>query len=298
MTLNVGGGWKNERRNSEGMDPGDADEVAQRIINQDVDVATLQEVWDMDLDQIQDSLNELDPEGNWDIEFQSASHKVRADDDSAGTLHLDQPFGNAIAVRQGDGDLAYQRVDLGDDAKLDEPGDDGSDGRAMIMVAVTTSSGATVNVSTAHTDYEGVSEEAQADQIEDLRETTEEYGGGDPSIITGDLNHAITDDTPQGEALQDYVDDGYTDAGEDVGATSDFGYDRRIDYIFTSDELTAGDADRVQGDSPDHEGEDRDLSDHDGIVVDVDVPAPADRADSPDDGGGDGSGGGSSSGSW
>lgn len=138
----------------------------------------------------------------------------------------------------------------------------------------------------------------QADQIEDLRETTEEYGGGAPSIITGDLNHVITDADPQGEALQDYVDDGYTDAGEDVGATSDFGYDRRIDYIFTSDELTAGDADRVQGDSPDHEGEDRDLSDHDGIVVDVDVPASADRADSPDDGGGDGSGGGGSSGSW
>ncbi|MDQ3095386.1 MAG: hypothetical protein M3Q82_05440 [Actinomycetota bacterium] len=120
-----------------------------------------------------------------------------------------------------------------------------------------------------------------------------------PSIITGDLNHVITDADPQGEALQDYEDAGYDDAGAEVGATSDFGHGRRIDYVFTSDELTAGDADRVQGDSPDHEGEDRDMSDHDGIVVDVDVPVPADGADSPDDGGGVGSGGGGGgSGSW
>ena len=33
MTLNAGGGWKNELFNSDGMDPGDVDELARRIAN-------------------------------------------------------------------------------------------------------------------------------------------------------------------------------------------------------------------------------------------------------------------------
>jgi len=86
---------------------------------------------------------------------------------------------------------------------------------------------------------------------------------------------------PVNEAIDGLVTEhGYTDAG-DVGPTSDYGHGRRIDFIFTSDGIGVGTPERVQGDSPDKEGEDRDLSDHDGMVVDVEIPVPADGGGDP-----------------
>ena len=286
MTLNVGGGWKNELFNSDGMDPGDVDELARRIANHDVDVATLQEVWAMDVPELERQLEQITGD-DWDLHFAQASTKVRCDDDNWGTLHLDQPFGNVVAVRLGDG---VARSELVGEQKLDAPGDDGSDGRVAISVRVFTDDGASVDVVTAHTDYGDISEQARARQIEDLRTFAEEGADGRPVIITGDLNDTIGDDDPSSRALRDYVGEhGYADAG-DIGATSDFGDGRRIDFIFTSSGIDAGTPGRVQGHSPDQEGADRDLSDHDGIVVDVQVPVA-------DEGVGTGGGGGGS-GSW
>lgn len=268
MTLNVGGGYKNEPYNSDGMDPGDVDELARRIANQEVDVATLQEVWQMDLPELERQLEQITGD-DWDLHFAQASTKPRWDDDWAGSFYLNQPFGNVIAVRNGDGVAGSQLVG---EQKLDAPGDDGSDGRVAISVRVFTDDGASVDIVTAHTDYGDVSEEARAQQIEDLRTFAEAGADGRPVIITGDLNDTIGDDDPSSRALQDYVDGhGYTDAG-DVGATSDYGHGRRIDFIFTSEGIDAGSPERVQGDSPDEGGEDHDLSDHDGIVVDVQIP--------------------------
>lgn len=268
MTLNVGGGWKNELFNSDGMDPGDVDELARRIAGQDVDVATLQEVWAMDVPELERQLERITGD-EWDLHFAQASTKVRCDDDNGGTLHLGQPFGNVVAVRLGDG---VARSELVGRQKLDEPGDDGSDGRVAISVRVFTDDGASVDIVTAHTDYGDVSEQARARQIEDLRTFAEQGAHGGPVVVTGDLNDTIGDDDPSSRALRDYVaQHGYTDAG-DVGPTSDFGDGRRIDFIFASNGLETGTADRVQGDSPDQGGEDRDLSDHDGIVVNVRIP--------------------------
>ena len=112
--------------------------------------------------------------------------------------------------------------------------------------------------------------------VEDLRSFAEHGAGARPVIITGDLNDTISNDDPASRALRDYVyEHGYTDA-DNVGPTSDFGHGRRIDFIFTSDGIDSGRPGRVQGHSPDEEGADRDLSDHDGIVVDVDIPVVAD----------------------
>lgn len=297
MTLNVGGGYKNEPGNSDGMDPGDVDELARRIASQEVDVATLQEVWQMDLPELERQLEQITGD-EWDLHFAEASTKVRTDDNAlssgwfglggiAVSTHYNEPFGNVVAVRLGDG---VARSELVGTRKLDAPGDDGSDGRVAISVRVFTDDGASVDIVTAHTDYDGVNEQARAQQIEDLRTFAEEGADGRPVIITGDLNDTIGDDDPSSRALRDYVGEhGYADAG-DIGATSDFGDGRRIDFIFTSSGIDAGTPGRVQGHSPDQEGADRDLSDHDGIVVDVQVPVA-------DDGVGTGGGGGGS-GSW
>ena len=126
--------------------------------------------------------------------------------------------------------------------------------------------------------------------VEDLRSFAEHGAGARPVIITGDLNDTISNDDPASRALRDYVyEHGYTDA-DNVGPTSDFGHGRRIDFIFTSDGIDSGRPERVQGHSPDEQGPDRDLSDHDGIVVDVEIPL-ADGAV------GSGAGGGSA-GAW
>jgi endonuclease/exonuclease/phosphatase family metal-dependent hydrolase len=268
MTLNVGGGAGNMVYKSDGMDPGDVNELALRIANEGVDVATLQEVWKMDLPELERQLEHITGD-DWDLHFAQASTKVRSDDDWAGTVYPNQPFGNVIAVRKGDG-VTHSEV-VGEQ-KLDAPGDDGSDGRVAISVRVYTDDGATVDIATAHTDIDGVTPEARGQQIEDLRKFAEQGANGGPVIITGDLNDVIGNDDPSSRALRDYVDvHGYTDAG-DVGPTSVFGHGRRIDYIFTSGGITAGAPQRVEGDSPDKAGEDHDLSDHDGIAVDVQIP--------------------------
>lgn len=282
MTLNVGGGHGNAPYESDGMDPGDVDELAQRIASQDVDVATLQEVWQMDLPELERQLERITGD-EWDLHFAEASSKVRSDDDWAGTIFFDQPFGNVIAVRRGDGVTGSELVGT---QKLDAIGDDGSDGRVAISVRVFTEDGGSVDIATAHTDYGDVSEEARAQQIEDLRTFAEAGAGGRPVVITGDLNDTRGSDDPSSRALDAMVTEhGYTDAG-DIGATSDYGNGRRIDFIFTSDGIDTGTPGRVQGDSPDKAGEDHDLSDHDGIVVDIELPATQPTTDAGGGGGG------------
>jgi len=277
LNLNAGGGFGNMVYQSDGMDPGDVDELAQRIADGDADVATLQEVWEMDLPELERQLERLTGD-EWDLHFAEASTKARADDDWAGTVYFDRSFGNVVAVRRGDGVIASELVGT---QKLDAPGDDGSDGRVAISVRVYTENGGTVDVVTAHTDYGGVGDEARAQQIEDLRRFAEAGADGGPVIITGDLNATRSGGEPVNEAIDGLVTEhGYTDAG-DVGPTSDYGHGRRIDFIFTSDGIGVGTPERVQGDSPDKEGEDRDLSDHDGMVVDVEIPVPADGGGDP-----------------
>jgi endonuclease/exonuclease/phosphatase family metal-dependent hydrolase len=281
MTLNVGGGHGNALWESDGMDPGDVDELAERIAAGDVDVATLQEVWQMDVEELEEKLEELTGD-DWDMHFVQASTKVRCDDDLAGTVHLDQPFGNLIAVRRGDG-VAYSEL-VGTE-KLDEPGDDGSDGRAAVSVRVYTENGGSVDVATAHTDTSGDidDDEARAHQIEQTQQLAESIASGGPTIVTGDFNSTRATDDATGDALNGIVQDGYTDAGGAVGPTSDNGRGRPIDFVFTSDDLGVSDPSRVNGDSPDKEGDDSDLSDHDGIAVDVSVPVRAGATPIPDD---------------
>jgi endonuclease/exonuclease/phosphatase family metal-dependent hydrolase len=281
MNLNAGGGVGNDILTPRpvGLDSGDIDELAQRIADGEADVATLQEIWQMDVADLERELEEITGD-EWDLHFVEAyQNPVRFDGDKqvpvlAVPVHTREPFGNVVAVRRGEG-VAYSE-EVGTEA-LHQP-DSGSDGRAAISVRVHTTNGGTVDVATAHTDHVGqvADAEQRADQIEQARDLAESTADGGPVIVTGDMNASRAGSSPTADTLNDFVADGYTDAGAAVGPTGSHGHGSPIDFVYTSDQLGVSDPERVQGDSPDHEGEDDDLSDHDGQLVDVSVPVPAD----------------------
>ncbi|MDR2154074.1 MAG: endonuclease/exonuclease/phosphatase family protein [Burkholderiaceae bacterium] len=305
MTLNVGGGADNLNCSGDGMDSEDVDGLAERITNQKADVAMLQEVWQEDVEDLESALEAADDGSNWTLYYEEASEKTRCDADAEPTpgvpadpygppipragYSYNESYGNLIAVRESDGgskgNVAQSRR-IGDgknedgqkEGKLDRKGDDGSDGRMAVKVRVTTTDGAEVDFTTAHIDNEEEMDPgARAEQIEKLREFAEKGAGGRPVIIAGDFNLSIDpgeNNDQAGRALSDYIDvHGYTDAGN-AGPTSKKGHDRRLDYIFTNGEVVAKTPKSVQGDSPFVRGEDNNLSDHDGIAVTVEVPAP------------------------
>lgn len=145
MNLNVGQGHGNEpwlasRRDGvtaqDGTDPGDLDEIADVIAGQDADVVTLQEVFRhnandelLDENNLETLLEERTGD-DWEIHFNEASTKVQFDDEVfEPTLNpLDAfvpdatvaPFGNAVAVREGD--LISGSEEVGGAHKLDTEG--------------------------------------------------------------------------------------------------------------------------------------------------------------------------------
>lgn len=272
LDLNVAGGNGNSPRSSVGMDPGDIDELAKRIVDGDVDVATLQEVWKMDIPKLEEELEKRTGD-EWDLHFVEASSKYRWDDGGWPVRgYANEPFGNVIAVRRGEGVAASEVVGR---EKIDSPGSvgEGSDGRSALAVRVYTAGGGSMVIATAHTDTSNdiASAEERGREISEVRRFAEGVADGDPVIVTGDFNSTIDGEGATGDALRDYLDHGYTDAG-DVGPTSDYGNGRRIDFVFAGDGLETSAPRRFEGDSPDQEGEDHDLADHDGIILDVTIP--------------------------
>ncbi|MCI2423647.1 hypothetical protein MOQ72_40205 [Saccharopolyspora sp. K220] len=89
----------------DGTEDGDIGPLAQRMLDNKINVATMQEVREGTPEKLQEELNKRDPGGHWKVQFQPA----------------DGDMGNAVAVRTGDGVTAGQafKHDLGD--KGDEP---------------------------------------------------------------------------------------------------------------------------------------------------------------------------------
>lgn len=280
MTLNVGGGKYNEWDNQKGFDPGDVPGLARRILDEEVDVANLQEMFDGDVSALEDELEKQSGD-DWTLAFAPATLKPQG----GGQHGLYRQFGNVIAVRTSwdstPGATGLTLVDAERHKLAEGPMfdfGDPQDARSMVAVTVETPAGERVTISTAHTDYGGVPDEDQARQIEDLRRHTEEFAdesGGDHTVITGDLNHTVDEKSEAGAALREY-EEAYENAGEDAGPTSDYGDEdagaKRIDYVWTSNGLEPSGADRVEGDQPEIPGPDENMSDHDGIVTDIDVP--------------------------
>ncbi len=79
---------------------GRMDELADRIVNGDVDIATLQEIFRVDVEGLQEELNERAAPGEtWEVHFGQASEKWRG----SGYFPGQEDFGNAVVVRTRDG---------------------------------------------------------------------------------------------------------------------------------------------------------------------------------------------------
>lgn len=256
FNLNIGQGFGNAPWDDRGTDPGDMGEIAQRIIDGDADVATLQEVFAKDLPELERELERRTGEP-WNIHFGEASSKIQA----ATWWRGSEPFGNAVAVRLGDDVRSSGEAQV---YKLDEPGDDHTEGRSALGVEVRTVHGGTVDVLTAHISHGGQATQEQiSDQIGRLADAAR--SNPDPTVVTGDFNTVREGDNPPAAAVRRFDQYGYTDTGarDNLPTISHATETARIDYVLAGPGVGGGRADVVDGDP----------SDHDAVVVDVDVPA-------------------------
>ncbi|MEV6275075.1 hypothetical protein [Nocardia sp. NPDC051832] len=124
LNWNVQQGGKGNKPWGQGHQMHDMGELAQRLIDGKVDVATLQELFGDGAAMLQTALDRLDPEGNWEVHFGKASMKNQTVD-----LWWPNPFGNAVAVRTGSG------LSTGDVTVTDLG--DGDEGRSVTRVPIT-----------------------------------------------------------------------------------------------------------------------------------------------------------------
>jgi endonuclease/exonuclease/phosphatase family metal-dependent hydrolase len=202
----------------------------------------------------------------------------------AAALYDDVPAGTLIAVRLGGPVTEVSDPNLVNTDISSHP----DNVNRLRGVQLQTEGGGTLNVYTTHIPTEDAvdGDQEQANQLNRVRQIIQHDWA--PSVLTGDFNQEI-DDSAGGEAVAGFEDAGLTDAGADAGPTLG---DSRIDYVFTErgavpDEGTAavfeGDPADVDGDGdPDvldrfgeaeADGTGSRLTDHDGLAVDIEVPA-------------------------
>jgi hypothetical protein len=102
VNLNIGQGAGNSPGNDAGTDSEDIDDIADAITGQDADIATIQEVFQHDIYNLEEELESRTGD-NWDVQYAEASNKYHADDDIPilGDI-VNASFGNAVLVREGD----------------------------------------------------------------------------------------------------------------------------------------------------------------------------------------------------
>jgi len=125
VNLNIGSGNDRVMGDKPGVAPEEVDDLAARLDGENSDIVTLQEVYEEDLDQLEDDLEERTGD-EWNVHFTEASLKNRYTSplDVLGTVlgtdnNTTQPFGNAVLVREGDEIAGSETVD---DIKLDVEG--------------------------------------------------------------------------------------------------------------------------------------------------------------------------------
>lgn len=128
MDMNIfQGGDGNDPGDPEGTDPGDIPSLGQRILDEEVDVATFQETFDGSMHELQDWLNEHSPPGErWRLDFQpgtTAGQYPGVDEDED---PIEDEFGVTTLVREG-GDV--ERARALEPTELEEDG--GVEGRQM-----------------------------------------------------------------------------------------------------------------------------------------------------------------------
>lgn len=256
FNLNIGQGAGNKPFDGKGTESRELWKIAQLVADGHADIATLQEIFGGDVKKLEQMLEKITGD-DWTIYFGPASNKAQFNDwpslfDERNPFVRYGPFGNAIAVRNGD---ILSSEPLGNH-QLAGPSAD--EGRSLVGVRVHTNSGP-MDIYTTH-----VAEDQYPDQANQINKIWGQVGADPRTVVTGDFNEALdgpAQGDPSHEALRRHDDLGYRDSGN-AGATSVNGTGRRIDYIFTGKDLRAGQPSPVDG-RP---------SDHNGMVVDVHVP--------------------------
>jgi uncharacterized protein YukE len=114
LNLNIGSGADTDSGNPPGADRDEIDQIAGLINREGADVVTLQEVFEEDLDEMEEY---LERDGSrWTVHYAEASHKRRGYTPGAWS----DSFGNAILVREGP--VVASSEEIGE-IKLDEEGD-------------------------------------------------------------------------------------------------------------------------------------------------------------------------------
>jgi len=274
LDLNIGMGYEYRNRDlpDHGMQPREIRELADLVIEQRADIATFQEWHDVPglRDRLEQEL-ERRTGRDWELHF---THNLDAHDAKAGYDYA--PAGTLVAVQLGDGVRAVH---------TDLPQHSLGVNSNVRGIQIETTNGGLVNVYDAHIpsekDTDGRRDEDQADQIRRLGEIAQHDNA--PSIIAGDFNQRMGEDEA-GEALAGYRDAGFTDVGRRAQPdgvplppwlagplpTHDAG---RIDYIFVEEgiRVVPGSTRVFEGD-PNGDGTGSHLTDHDGLVTEIDVP--------------------------
>jgi hypothetical protein len=203
-----------------------------------------------------------------------ACHSAHIETKSAGSLAT-QHLGTALSADEGrlrQVITTFQQVD--------------HESADRLAAVATTSNSLNVYTTHVHSDSRGelgADDQERANQINTALDTLAETPGD--TVFTGDLNidydspHEGQDGVPEEDTesaqavgrLESEL--SYENAGDAAGPTGNYGdepTDGQIDYVFTSPGLVpdSENAQKVEGD-PEHN---QDLSDHDGIAVDIAVP--------------------------
>lgn len=263
VSFNIGQGAS--RGEGRGTDFDELDQVARIIADSDADIVAVQEIYGNDVGTLEEHLQQIENERavaegreprDVVITFSEASDKEwRYESGRYG--HTGDGFGNAV-ITYGPQEIIY-----GDDQPLlPESGES-----RRIMGITTEVDGETVTVFNTHLSNEA---DGRAEQIEAAFEIVGAHGGDGPVLFAGDFNQRIDGDRTgySGEDLQAYdafngvlAGSGLDDLGVDAGATGNWGYGNRIDYILAGGGAAAQGVYRV----------DPGPGDHAALVADIDL---------------------------
>ncbi|GIH08197.1 hypothetical protein Rhe02_62640 [Rhizocola hellebori] len=123
-----GGGGGNHYMTDQGTQSDDIPDLAERIINGDVDVATLQEVWKSHAEELQEELNKRAAPGeHWEVHFGKADRGWHLSD---GLFPGREDAGNAVVVRTRPG------VSTSGETVIPLSGENSEEGRAATKVHI------------------------------------------------------------------------------------------------------------------------------------------------------------------
>jgi endonuclease/exonuclease/phosphatase family metal-dependent hydrolase len=267
LNWNIGMGYEDGLGNERGTEISEIRRIAEIIANSDADIVTLQEVWGLPWLASETGRSQLERELEsitgraWHLEFSQTTTTSLKDGDDVVVGGI--PYGNLVAIQYGEG-LTHHEVLF--DREIQ---DEAHEPRRVIGVQVQTDGGGVLNVAGTHISTEtqnGSSDAEQARQINAVHDIV--ANDGVPTVVAGDFNQqpGLSDG---GMAVLDFGRDGYSDVAHDERSTHEAGH---IDHVLVEQGLRPHNVSIVEGD-PDGSGGGSELSDHDGILVDLDVPS-------------------------